>query len=228
MANIKSRKLDFFSSFTIILSALDNLEARRYLNLQAVMSDIPIVESGAAGYSGQVGVWEGRAECFDCRHHSPPTTFPVCTIRATPTQLIHCIVWAKEYLLGRVFGGEDIEDAGLNEIEDEGVAESLQREATAFKEITTCEDPDLMGGLLFEKVFCSDIENLLQMDGLWKDREHKPVPLRLENVKSNVNYNDLNIMNEWKRKEWTACFLQACAAFPSDPAQSTLTRMTLM
>ena len=38
-------------------------------------------------------------ECFDCVGKEAPKTFPVCTIRSTPTSLIHCIVWAKEFLL---------------------------------------------------------------------------------------------------------------------------------
>lgn len=28
-----------------------------------------------------------------------PKTYPVCTIRSTPSQPIHCIVWAKSYLM---------------------------------------------------------------------------------------------------------------------------------
>jgi len=35
-----------------------------------------------------------------------PKTFPVCTIRSTPSQPIHCIVWAKDYLLALVFNLE--------------------------------------------------------------------------------------------------------------------------
>jgi len=79
---------------------------------------VPLVESGTAGYLGQVQpllkvpehfgqcgcVVEGfliqdRTECFDCVPKPTPTTFPVCTIRSTPSQPIHCIVWAKSYLL---------------------------------------------------------------------------------------------------------------------------------
>ena len=40
-----------------------------------------------------------RTECYDCISKPTPKTFPVCTIRATPSEPIHCIVWGKSYLL---------------------------------------------------------------------------------------------------------------------------------
>lgn len=45
---------------------------------------------------------QNRTECFDCIPKPTPKTFPVCTIRSTPSQPIHCIVWSKSYLLGCV------------------------------------------------------------------------------------------------------------------------------
>lgn len=42
---------------------------------------------------------QDRTECFDCVPKPTPKSFPVCTIRSTPSQPIHCIVWAKSYLL---------------------------------------------------------------------------------------------------------------------------------
>ena len=40
--------------FDIILNGLDNLEARRHVNRLAMAADVPLVESGTAGYLGQV------------------------------------------------------------------------------------------------------------------------------------------------------------------------------
>ena len=44
----------------------------------------------------------GETECYDCRPKQPPKTYPVCTIRSTPSLPIHCVVWAKEYLFAFV------------------------------------------------------------------------------------------------------------------------------
>lgn len=74
-------------------------EARRHVNAMCLAADIPLVESGTAGYSGQAYIIKKDVtECYDCRPHPVTKTYPVCTIRSTPSQPIHCIVWAKSFL----------------------------------------------------------------------------------------------------------------------------------
>ncbi|KAH9950844.1 hypothetical protein B0H21DRAFT_863854, partial [Amylocystis lapponica] len=100
--NIKEPQFDiaWFRGFDLVLNALDNLDARRHVNKMCIAANIPLVESGTAGYLGQVQpIIKDRTECFDCIPKPTPKTFPVCTIRSTPSQPIHCIVWAKNYLL---------------------------------------------------------------------------------------------------------------------------------
>lgn len=89
----------YYSRFDVVLSALDNLATRRYVNRMCVAAHVPLVESGTAGFLGQVQpIRAGQTECYDCTEHPTPTTFPVCTIRSTPSTPMHCIVWAKNWL----------------------------------------------------------------------------------------------------------------------------------
>lgn len=75
---------------------------------------VPLVESGTAGYLGQVTVHvPGKTECFDCQPKPTQKTFPVCTIRTFPEKPIHCIIWAKELLFPALFG-EDGDGADIN------------------------------------------------------------------------------------------------------------------
>jgi len=56
----------------------------------------PLIESGTAGYLGQVTVIaRGQSECYDCQPKPVQRTYPGCTIRNTPSEPVHCIVWAK-------------------------------------------------------------------------------------------------------------------------------------
>lgn len=50
--------LDFFRSFDLVLNGLDNVDARRHVNRLCLAAGRPLVESGTAGYKGQVGGWE--------------------------------------------------------------------------------------------------------------------------------------------------------------------------
>ncbi len=59
MANVKDSvqfPVAFFRHFDIILNALDNVDARRYVNSICLALNIPLVESGTAGYLGQSSV----------------------------------------------------------------------------------------------------------------------------------------------------------------------------
>jgi ubiquitin-like 1-activating enzyme E1 B len=101
-ANIKDPQfnVDWFKGFTMVFNALDNLDARRHVNKMCLAADVPLIESGTTGFNGQVQVIKkGFTACYDCTPKETPKSYPVCTIRSTPSQPIHCIVWAKSYLL---------------------------------------------------------------------------------------------------------------------------------
>jgi ubiquitin-like 1-activating enzyme E1 B len=46
--------VDYFKSFDLVLNGLDNLDARRHVNRLCLAAERPLVESGTAGYLGQV------------------------------------------------------------------------------------------------------------------------------------------------------------------------------
>lgn len=98
------------------------IDARRHVNGMCLAADVPLIESGTTGYLGQSYVIKkGVTECFDCNPKPTPTTYPVCTIRSTPSAPIHCIVWAKSYLFNQLFGNsEDDEASDLDKSEDDG------------------------------------------------------------------------------------------------------------
>lgn len=54
--NVKEAQydVDFFKSFDLVMNGLDNLEARRHVNRLCLAAETPLIESGTAGYLGQV------------------------------------------------------------------------------------------------------------------------------------------------------------------------------
>jgi len=88
--------LSFFKRFTVVLNALDNRAARNHVNRMCLAADVPLIESGTAGYEGQVElIKKGLSQCYECTPKAAQKTYPGCTIRNTPSEPIHCIVWAK-------------------------------------------------------------------------------------------------------------------------------------
>ncbi|MBW0476923.1 hypothetical protein O181_016638 [Austropuccinia psidii MF-1] len=188
-ANITDPEFDqaHFKKFDLILNALDNLVARRHVNKLAVATKVPLIESGTAGYTGQVQpIRGGQIECYDCHPKPLPKTFPVCTIRSTPSSPIHCIVWAKGYLFPQLFGPEDEnEGADLDEAIQNGESvvevENLKAELQKMREIRSQLNSPEVCKIVFKKVFEEDIHRLLMMEDMWKHRL-APVPLDYDQI----------------------------------------------
>lgn len=142
-------------------------------------ADVPLIESGTTGFNGQVQVIKkGVTACYDCTTKEAPKSFPVCTIRSTPSQPIHCIVWGKSYLLNEIFGtSEDQATLDVTENEDNATEiVELKKEAEALRKIRESVGTEQFPEMLFDKVFHKDIVRLRTMKDMWKSRE-PPKPL---------------------------------------------------
>ncbi|KAL2044295.1 hypothetical protein N7G274_003000 [Stereocaulon virgatum] len=186
-ANIKDPQfnIEWFQGFKIVFNALDNLDARRHVNKMCLAADVPLIESGTTGFNGQVQVIvKGKTECYDCNTKETPKTFPVCTIRSTPSQSIHCIVWAKSYLFTEMFGTSDDEAPEFDHSEDTENAkeiENLRKESQALNSIRQSMGSVDFARKVFEKVYKDDIDRLRSMEDMWKTRQ-PPAPLNFDGL----------------------------------------------
>jgi len=148
-------------------------------------ADVPLIESGTTGFNGQVQVIKrGRTECYDCNPKETLKTFPVCTIRSTPSEPIHCIVWAKSYLFTEIFGTSEDDSSELDTTQDSENSkeiEQLRHEAQALKRIRELMGSKEFPRKVFEKVFEDDIERLRSMGDMWRTRR-KPDALDFDKL----------------------------------------------
>lgn len=47
-----------------------------------------------------------ETECYECEEKPNPKTYAYCTIRSSPKEPVHCVIWAKEEFRCE-FGGEE-------------------------------------------------------------------------------------------------------------------------
>lgn len=173
--------VNYFKQFSLVMNALDNKVARNHVNRLCLAAGVTLVESGSAGYLGQVTVIsKGESECYECQPKPATKTFPGCTIRNTPSEPIHCIVWAK-HLFCQLFGEPDADNDVSPETE-EGEEEGFSgNSAPRISTRQWAESNDYSPAKLFHKLYQSDIEYLLSMDKLWKTRS-PPQPLELSRL----------------------------------------------
>ncbi len=89
---------DFHNKIDIYMLALDNNDARVYMDEQAIKYEKPMLNSGTEGTLGNVQViipylTESYGSTKDPESKS---TFPICTIKSFPYRPEHTIQWARE------------------------------------------------------------------------------------------------------------------------------------
>ncbi|GMG43595.1 unnamed protein product [Ambrosiozyma monospora] len=186
-----------------------------YVNKIALFTGVPLMESGTTGLKGQVQPTSYMTECFACLPKATPKSFPVCTIRSTPSKPIHCITWAKNFLFPQLFGEDDEEQHAANQqgvsddSDNKDEVEALQKEANELLELkrliqaaskeTNSNDDDFVHKIL-AKIFKEDIERLLRIETLWATRA-KPTPLQYSKDEySNLKVTDLSDQKPWDKQ----------------------------
>ena len=183
--------VDFFASFDLVLNGLDNVSARKHVNrMCAQAGGVRLVESGTAGYNGQVQpIIRGHTACYDCVERPPDQkSFAVCTIHARPTTMVHCVHYAKE-LYDRIFGPNSAVSQTSNAAAPSSSSANADGAAApaAADEMQFLADIAASGTLatpsgansLLSLLFVSKIEELLAMKAAstWTNGQ-PPVPLR--------------------------------------------------
>jgi len=80
------------------LNALDNVDARIYMDSQAIKYSKPIIDSGTMGSKGNVQVIIPHlTESYgNSKDPEEKTGIPICTIKSFPYKPEHTIQWARE------------------------------------------------------------------------------------------------------------------------------------
>jgi len=88
----------FFSSLDFVANALDNVNARRYVDSRCVANRKPLLESGTLGPKGHVQVIVPfKTESYGSQNDPEVSNdIPQCTLKMFPEEAIHCVEWARD------------------------------------------------------------------------------------------------------------------------------------
>eukprot|EP01035_Chromulina_nebulosa_P025282 gene25282-32993_t len=89
---------DFFESLDMVCTALDNVEARLYIDQKCLFYHKPMLESGTLGPKGHTQVVVPfKTENYGASRDPPEKSIPVCTLKHFPNQIDHTLQWAREW-----------------------------------------------------------------------------------------------------------------------------------
>uniref|UniRef100_A0A3B3SSI9 E1 ubiquitin-activating enzyme n=1 Tax=Paramormyrops kingsleyae TaxID=1676925 RepID=A0A3B3SSI9_9TELE len=87
----------FYSRLDVVVTALDNVEARRYVDSRAVSNQKPLLDSGTMGTKGHTEIIvPNLTESYNSHRDPPEEEIPFCTLKSFPAVIEHTIQWARD------------------------------------------------------------------------------------------------------------------------------------
>lgn len=188
----------FFEDMAVVTNALDNVQARMYIDARCVKAKTPLLESGTLGPKGHVQViMPYKTESYGSMQDPEENTeIPVCTLKMFPEETLHCVEWALDKF-GKMFSkgpasvlkileeGEKIEPVSQQDIM--GLKEGMKLLRKRPKNFLDCVQ---FARLRFEKNFVHDVLQLLHVypldaktkDGslFWSLPKRAPAPVKFD------------------------------------------------
>jgi ubiquitin-activating enzyme E1 len=192
---------NFWQGLHGVTNALDNVEARTYVDRRCVFFRKPLLDSGTLGTKGNTQVVLPRiTESYSSSQDPPEQSFPMCTLRSFPNRIEHTIAWAKElfhtyfaqpaetvnlYLTQPNYLGSALKQSG-----NEKQALETLRDFLVTEKPLTFEDCIAWARYQFEKQYNNNIQQLLYNfpkdaktssgQDFWSGPKRAPTPLKFD------------------------------------------------
>lgn len=163
---------DFWEGLDAVTNALDNVEARTYVDRRCVFFRKPLLDSGTLGTKGNTQVvLPGITESYSSSQDPPEQSFPMCTIKSFPNKIEHTIAWAKD--LFHSFFAMPAETVNLYITQPNYLASALKQSGNEKQTLDTLQaylvtdkpltfdDCIAWGRNQFEKLYNNSIQQLL-------------------------------------------------------------------
>merc|ERR1719502_2489235 len=193
---------DFWEGLSGVCNALDNVQARLYVDQRCVYYQKSLLESGTLGAKGNVQVVIPRVtESYGSSRDPPEKSVPVCTLKNFPNAIEHTIQWARDLFEGYFTQSANDVNAYLSQADflqqlerQPGVrVPTLQTIQTNLVEKPISVDECIVWARLkFEELFHNNIAQLLHNFPLdmttssgapfWSGPKRPPAPLAFDSA----------------------------------------------
>ena len=164
---------EFFEGLDFVTNALDNVDARRYMDQRCVFYRRPLLESGTLGTKGNTQVVIPHlTESYSSSQDPPEKTIPFCTLHNFPNTNEHTIEWAMDFFSGTFKGDPETLNRFLHFQGDNnnvfGIPPEFESQKDRLEAILkniqvpkTFEECIEWSCLKFQELFSSNIKQLL-------------------------------------------------------------------
>ena len=199
---------NFWEGLDGVTNALDNVDARTYVDRRCVFFHKPLLDSGTLGTKGNTQVVLPRqTESYSSSQDPPEQSFPMCTLRSFPNRIEHTIAWAKDLFHTYFAGPPEIVNAYLTQKDYLGTAlkqsgnekQTLEtlRDSLVTEKPETFDDCVEWARMQFEKQYNNAIQQLLfnfpkdsktsSGQPFWSGPKRAPDPLKFD-VDNHTHY----------------------------------------
>lgn len=165
---------DFWENMSGVCNALDNVQARLYVDQRCVYYMKSLLESGTLGTKGNTQVIvPGLTESYSSSRDPPEKSIPICTLKNFPYQIEHTLQWARDFFEGAFHSSAEEANgyitrrqAYLDDLRKQGPGTMLSTLETVHdclvaKRPTSIDDCAVWARMQFDKLFNADIRQLL-------------------------------------------------------------------
>lgn len=191
----------FWEPLDIITNALDNVDARTYVDRRCVFFRKPLLDSGTLGTKGNTQVvLPNMTESYSSSQDPPEQSFPMCTLRSFPNRIEHTIAWAKDLFHTYFVGPAEVVNMYItqpNYLESALKQSGSERQTLeTLKEFLVTDKPKTFDDCItwarmqFEKQYNNAIQQLLYNfpkdsktssgQAFWSGPKRAPDPLRFD------------------------------------------------
>lgn len=162
----------YFESLDGVCTALDNVEARLYMDHRCLFYHLPMFESGTLGTKGNTQVVvPHETENYGASRDPPEKSIPICTLKNFPNAIEHTLQWARDWFEGIFFQTPADVNKYISssdflmtlKAQQNTKLETMERllDNLVTNKPLTFDECILWARLKFEDMFCSQIKQLL-------------------------------------------------------------------